>query len=570
MKKFPILLVFLFLVGCTSLKSLPANDLQGSIEIHDIQGCQHRSPYENHTVENIRGVVTWKVENGFYFQSTSPDNKDCSSEGIFVFTSSYPQVVPGDEVSVNGKVEEFTPGSENDNNLSVTEINTTGYKILSSGNDLPAAQEVGKSLPGDIIEDDSFDLFDPSTDGLDYWESLEGMLVEVKNARVVAPRNSYGEIVVISGDGASNNVLSKEGALVATENDLNPERVFVELPKSFKKDINLGAQFTSPIIGVLGYEYGNYRILEQNSPEFNKLEIKPAKLDPVIPSGMRVATYNLENWSRFDKDRTQQFASDIVTWLASPDVLMLQEVQDDSGSEDNGETAAKKNILALIEAVQEKNGPEYAYFEVDPIDGTSGGLSGANIRTVMLYRTDRIKLIKGYKLTDLGIERSQYKGVREPLIAKVEFEGHEVIFIGIHLVSNNLNTPLFGAIQPIEKPEEEKRIQQAQNIVQLAKILRNKNPLATLIVLGDLNDVPNSNTLLQFVEAGFEDPFDNFPSSERYSVIFEGNAQQFDQILLKKAADCQILDSMIVHLNTGISERNQTSDHDPVLIDLGF
>lgn len=570
MKKFPIFLVFLFLVGCTSLKSLPENDLQGSIEIHDIQGCQHRSPYENHTVENIRGVVTWKVENGFYFQSTSPDNKDCSSEGIFVFTSSYPQVVPGDDVSVNGKVEEFTPGSENDNNLSVTEINTTGYKILSSGNALPAAELIGKNLPAEVIENDSFTQFDPTTDGLDYWESLESMLVQVNNAQVVEPRNTYGEIVVIPEDVSANNLISIEGALVATEEDQNPERVFVELPKSFKKDMNLGAQFTSPIIGVLGYEFGNYRILEQNTPEFIKLDLQSPKLDPIVPSGLRVATYNLENWSRFDEDRTQQFARDITISLSSPDILMLHEVQDDSGSEDNGETSAKKNILSLINAIQDKNGPIYSYYEVDPINRSSGGQSGANIRNVMLYRDDRIKMVKGFTLPDLGFDRSSFRGVREPLIANIEFEGHEVILVGIHLVSNNLNTPLFGSIQPIDKPEEEKRIRQAQKIVQISVALRNINPNATLIILGDLNDVPNSNTLDQFMQAGFENPFDSYPLSERYSVIFEGNAQQFDQIMLKKAADCQILDSMIVHLNTGISERNQTSDHDPVLIDLGF
>lgn len=569
MKKFIYLITVFLLAACSGLKSSPESSLSGSVEIHDIQGCGHRSPFEGQTVENIQGVVTWKVENGFYIQSTHPDEKTCSSEGIFVFTSSYPSVLPGDEVRVRGKVEEFVPGSDNDHNLSVTEINAKDIDILSSGNDLPAPYKIEQAIPSQMIEDDSFKQFDTETDGLDYWESLEGMLVEVKDARVVEARNTYSEIVVIPRAVVSKNLLSSEGALVETKSDFNPERVFVELPKSFKKDINLGAQFTSPIIGVLGYEYGNYRILQQNTPEFKKLEMQTVRLDPITESGIRVATYNLENWSRFDEDRTLQFAKDIVVSLSAPDVLMLQEVQDDSGSEDDGSINAKKNILALVHAIQDRNGPEYAYYQVDPQDGTSGGQSGANIRSVLLYRTDRIQMDKEYSINEFGLDRSAFNGVRAPLIARLEFGDQKVILMGIHLVSNNLNTPLYGSIQPIEKPEEAKRIHQAQNIVEIANSLQKANPQTPLIILGDFNDVAYSKSLGQFSAAGFLNPFDEYPISERYSLIFEGNAQQFDQILVNQAAQRKVQGVYIVHLNTGVSERNQTSDHDPVVIDLG-
>jgi predicted extracellular nuclease len=568
MKKIIFLLTVILLVACSGIKNSPESSLSGSVEIHDIQGCGHRSPFEGQTVENIQGVVTWKVENGFYMQSTRPDEKTCSSEGLFVFTSSYPSVLPGEEVSISGKVEEFVPGSENDHNLSVTELNAKGIKTLSNGSELPAPYKIGEAIPSQMIEDDSFAHFDPETDGLDYWESLEGMLVEVEDARVVEARNSYGEIVVIPGIVVGNNVLSSEGALVETQSDLNPERVFVELPKNYKKDINLGAQFTSPIIGVLGYEYRNYRILQQNMPEFKKLEAQITRLDPVDKSSIRVATYNLENWSRFDEDRTQQFAKDIVFTLSAPDVLMLQEVQDDSSSEDDGTITAKKNILALIHAIQDRNGPEYEYYQVDPQDGLSGGQAGANIRSVLLYRTDRIQMDKEYSITEFGLGRSAFNGVREPLIARLELGDQKVILIGVHLVSNNLNTPFFGSIQPIEKPEEEKRIRQAENIIEIANSLQMANPQTSLIILGDFNDVAYSKTLGQFSVAGFMNPFDEYPISERYSLIFEGNAQQFDQILVNQSAQSKVNNIYIVHLNTGRSERNQTSDHDPVVIDL--
>jgi len=570
MKKILLFLFSFTLAACSSLKSLTLTEPTGGIGIYDIQGCTHQSPYINQSVMNVQGVVTWKIDNGFFMQSSHPDEKACSSEGIFVFTSNYPSVLPGDLMSVSGKVKEFFPGAESDNNLSITEIVVDHYEVFSSGNPLPEPTLVDDAMPGQIIEDDAFSQFDPSSDGLDYWESLEGMLVEVVDARVVEARNTYGEIVVIPGSVAESNLISQTGALVQTSSDLNPERIFVELPKSYKKDINLGSYFTAPIIGVLDYEYGNFRILEQNTPEVSKLTVQTPKLDAANDSELRVTTYNLENWNRFDEDRTQQFAKDIVSSLASPDLLMLQEVQDDSAAEDDGVTSAKKNLSALINAISDRNGPEYSYFEVDPKDGASGGQSGANIRSVLLYRTDRVSFLKGYKLSELGVNDSLFNGVREPLIASFEFGGQKVILVGIHLVSNNLNTPLYGAIQPIQKPEEAKRIRQAEKVVSLTKTLFEKNPQATLIVLGDFNDVSGSDTINTFMQAGFENPFDEYTQSERYSTIYEGNAQQFDQILVLPNSSALVINGTILHLNTGISGRNQASDHDPVLLDLGF
>ncbi|MCY4603826.1 MAG: hypothetical protein OXE49_06290, partial [Gemmatimonadetes bacterium] len=40
----------------------------------------------------------------------------------------------------------------------------------------------GRQPPTRIIDDDRFAVFDPAEDGIDFYESLEGMLVEVPDA----------------------------------------------------------------------------------------------------------------------------------------------------------------------------------------------------------------------------------------------------------------------------------------------------------------------------------------------------------------------------------------------------
>jgi len=544
-----------------------------TLQIHDIQGCSHTSPFRGKAVANISGIVTWKTDMGFYFQTKGADDKVCSSEGIFVFTNSYPSVLPGDEVSVGGKVEEFTPGSTEDHNLSVTEINSTEIQILSTGNALPAAFMLSGSenypMPDRVIEDDSFDVFDPLVDGLDYWESLEGMLVEVSQAVVVEPRNSYGEIWVLSEDSLTRNVVSSQGALLRTNVDSNPERILVELPQSYKKSVSLGDHFSSSVIGVIGYDYGNYRVIEINQPQIVKGNL-PQSIEIMEPGvdSFRVASYNVENLNRFDEDRMQQIAVQITEDLAAPDIIVLEEVQDDSGTEDDGTTAASKNLTTLIKLIEEAGGQKYFY--VDPMisNNESGGIGGGNIRTVILYRTDRGIQLVNSKINWLPSSSYTFNNSRQPLVCEFMYKGQPFFVIGVHLVSNNLDTPLFGDIQPINRPEEAKRIDQAKQISLMVRKIREYGGDILIIVAGDFNDVPDSKTLNQITGNGMFNLAEFVIENERYSIIFEGNAQLFDQILISQGYSSFVQEATLVHLNTYSSKNKQISDHDPILVEI--
>jgi len=84
-------------------------------------------------------------------------------------------------------------------------------------------------LPNQVIENDvngyvgqSQQPLDPQEDGMDFFESLEGMLVQINNARAVSTRNAYNEVSVVADNGQNAGIFSKEGVLVLRESDPNP------------------------------------------------------------------------------------------------------------------------------------------------------------------------------------------------------------------------------------------------------------------------------------------------------------------------------------------------------------
>src|SRR5712691_4883049 len=122
------------LIGINTVRAQSAK----SVRIHDIQGPGHISPLAGKDVTDVPGIVTAVNDNGFFMQDPTPDNDIATSEGIYVFTSDKPRVSAGDSVTVSGTVQEFRPGKNDPDTLSVTEIaGKVKVKALSSKNPLP-------------------------------------------------------------------------------------------------------------------------------------------------------------------------------------------------------------------------------------------------------------------------------------------------------------------------------------------------------------------------------------------------------------------------------------------------
>jgi predicted extracellular nuclease len=124
----------------------------------------------------------------------------------------------------------------------------------------------------------------------------------------------------------------------------------------------------------------------------------PASLRPGSDCrAVTVGSYNVENLSPAST-HLPKVAAHIVDMLGSPDLLFVQEIQDDSGPTDNdGILAADRTLSALAAAVEgHSNGTvRYHFASVEPAaPNTDGGANGANIRQAYLYRPERLELFR--------------------------------------------------------------------------------------------------------------------------------------------------------------------------------
>jgi len=188
------------------------------VSIPEIQGAGHLSPYRGQTV-TTEGVVTGVAFDGFFVQDPVGDGNADTSDGMWVFMGNFCNGCPavGDHVQLTDRVDEFIPGGAGTGNLSTTDMAFPNLTALSSGNPLPAPVVIGRSgriapnvvtisedeLPVNLQDDPG--VFNPDEDGIDFYESLEGMLVTVEDAVAVSAVRAFGnfssELFVLPNNG---------------------------------------------------------------------------------------------------------------------------------------------------------------------------------------------------------------------------------------------------------------------------------------------------------------------------------------------------------------------------------
>ena len=341
--------------------------------IHEIQGAAHRSPLSGQLVGDVSGIVTAKRTNGFYMQDPSPDADPATSEAIFVFTSSLPSVSLGDAVLVNGRVSEFRPGGASTANLTTTELVSPTIGIVSGGNSLPPPTVIGlagRIPPTAIIENDTAPapppgdvetsgVFDPSEDGIDFYESLEGMLVQVNDPFVVGPTNSFNEIPVLADGGTGAGPRSARGGIrYAGYDDGNPERIILDdeilkLAGGTIPTVNVGDRFAGSVVGVLDYNFGNFMVELTAVPTAVPGGLAKEITIPPGANELAVATFNVQNLDANDpQSKFDTLAGLVVTNLRSPDLIAVEEVQDNDGPTNSATVDASATIGRLVAGIQ--------------------------------------------------------------------------------------------------------------------------------------------------------------------------------------------------------------------------
>jgi predicted extracellular nuclease len=584
--------------GSTTIALTVQSGPGGATAIHDIQGRAHVSHLLNSTVSNVRGIVTAKRSNGFYMQDPVPDADLATSEAIFVFTSSTPTVNVGDAVAVGGTVTEFRPGGSSSDNLSITEIISPSISVSSSGNALPSATVIGtggRIPPSTVIEDDATGdvettgIFDPLTDGIDFYESLEAMLVQVNNAVVIGPRLGSGEISVLGDNGVNAGVRTTRGGIVVRAADFNPERIFIDNAIQPTPQVNVGDHFVGVVVGVLDYSSGNFK-LQATQP----LTASPSGLTQEVtsPAGtgqIAVATFNVENLDPGDSaTKFNTLADLVVNNLKSPDIIALEEVQDNNGDTDDSVVDATITYNMLISAIRSAGGPTYQVRNINPVAGQDGGEPGGNIRVGFLFRTDRglafVDRPGGDAITATTIVNSgsgpqlsfspgridpandAFDNSRKPLAGEFSFNGSKLFVIANHFTSKLGDEALFGRFQPPMLSSAAKRIEQAQAVNNFVDAILVADPNANIVVLGDFNDFEFSVALGTLKGGALNNLIESLPQSERYTFVFDGNSQALDHILMSNSLFNRPFEYDVVHVNSEFVQ--QSSDHDPQVVRL--
>jgi uncharacterized protein len=577
----------------------PTDTTPGELRIHDIQGTTRVSPHAGAAVTNVPGVVTavrsTGSSRGYWFQDPAPDADPATSEAVFVFTGSVtPQVKVGDSVLVSAKVTEYYPGGASTGGQSVTQLSGPSATVLSSGGALPAAVAVdAKALPDRYAPDANGASIEPlplkpARYALDWLESREGMLLRIGDSRVVGASNAYGETWVTTKP--RQNATPRGGTLYGSYADANSGRLLVAPLTGAKPRADVGDTLTGPTTGVLDYSsFGGHGLQATTFGTVVSHGLKPEVTKKAGAGELAVATYNVENLDPTDPQaKFDRLAEGIVKNLAAPDIVSLEEIQDNNGAKDDGTVAADQTLARFIAAIGAAGGPTYDWRSIDPQNKTDGGEPGGNIRNVFLFNPKRVgfvdrpggdattavQVVKNGKNGKGGITLSVSPGrinpasdawttSRKPLVGEFTFRGEQYFVVGNHFNSKGGDQSLHSRFQPPTLSSETQRLAQAKEVNIFVSGLLAKDKKAKVVVLGDLNDYPFSAPVAALTKGKvLTDLMSTLPENERYSYVYDGNSQTLDHILVSPAVRKPGYD--VVHINAEFAD--QASDHDPQVV----
>jgi endonuclease/exonuclease/phosphatase family metal-dependent hydrolase len=563
--------------------------------IFEIQGASHVSSFNGQIVSGVPGVITAVRPNSFTMQDAVGDGSVASSDAILVFRNGIGSTVSvGQAVLVSGRVTEFRPGGAASTNLTTTEITsptvtpggpgaTIAPTVVGVGGRVPPASVIDDDATGDVETTGSFD---PLTDGIDFYESLEAMLLQVNDPVVVGPTNGFGEVWVLPDGGAEDGIRTFRGGIVIGPSDFNPERIQLDddIVLDSTPDASVGDGFTPAAVGVLDYNFGNFELLLTSALTRVDRGLQREVARAQEPAELAVATFNVENLSPVDPPaKFAELADLVVNNLRSPDIVALEEVQDNDGPANTVVTDASQTFAQLIAAIQSAGGPTYSFRQIDPVDDQDGGQPGGNIRVGFLFRTDRgLEFVDRPGATSLtpndvtgrgnktqllyspgriDPQNAAWAASRKPLAAEFRYLGKTYFVIVNHFNSKGGDQPLYGRFQPPARITETQRHQQAQVVNDFVDKLVAADRNALIVVLGDLNDFEFSETL-DILEGGvLTNLMDTLVKGERYSYVFEGNSQVLDQVVVSQKLAKSTTSYDVVHVNAEFFD--QASDHDP-------
>ncbi len=502
-----------------------------TISIRALQGEGFISPYSRQQVSTT-GVVTGVLRKGFFLQTPDKEWDHKGSDALFVYSTDWTPV-RGAEIEVTGEVVDFI---KHDTAKPVTQIHLDQVHVKSTeGPKIKPIELTQAFLPADNNELAML------------LNSLEGMLVRIDQGQTfIAPSNRYGDYVLaLDAESVDESALRTEqgGAIVELANSHRWFPGFRVTNYNHAPRLNLGSKLKSAITGPLNYRVDSYQVsvsdpfqLDENFISLSKSSLTPEEgaltimtlncfnLDPHIESEALVTNPRQDIDDDWGEGRFHTLAQAVVLQANSPDIVALQEIQDNDGAELTQVVDASVTYSLLIETIEELSGIRYRWVDVPPELGADGGQPGGNIRNGYLYNPARVTLDTDL-VRVLGREDACFEDSRKPLVCEFieKASGGRLGIINVHLASKRHQESVFAPENPGFDAKEAIRIEQALVVAEEAESLFNKG--ISYYITGDFNDTEHSRTLRELVGSDKANLVLDLPPVERYDYNHRGKLQ---------------------------------------------
>jgi predicted extracellular nuclease len=225
----------------------------------------------------------------------------------------------------------------------------------------------------------------------------------------------------------------------------------------------------------------------------------------------------------------------------NPDLVALQEVEN----------------LTLLERLNQRGGLNYP--NVVLIEGNDP--RGIDVGLLTRLKINMIKSHKDDPLPQLQGVPPNYRFSRDCLEVHIESGSLQFVTLINHFVSKSQ-----GEAESLPKRES-----QARRVRSIVDELQRDNPDVRVVVLGDLNDTPDSIPIKALTKkkpktSRLYDASLALPSQDRFSFVFRGAGELIDYALFTQNFRPLILNESVRIVHS--SDVDQASDHDPVIVGL--
>lgn len=271
---------------------------------------------------------------------------------------------------------------------------------------------------------------------------------------------------------------------------------------------------------------------------------------------LSIASCNVQNL--YEHSSLQKLFNFIIALddpLNLPDIIALQEI----GAETDEQKDYAQAIIGerICTIVKNMTGVNYRYYDLPPTNESSGGALNLNIRPAFLIK-DSITVTELQTLPPMacfsGDESRFFSASRYPLVLTIDYQKQPITLINCHLKSQNAKT------NQDKKRARKQRNEQARAIYNFYNKLL---PTHYIILLGDFNDTPNSQTLEILQGEELISIWKDYPG-RLYTTKHRNRPVVLDYILVDKRLSFHTPQAH--HINTPLEYTFRYSDHDPISV----